>query len=406
MAAVAAAAATAAAPAPSFAAEPAQEQLQRELDESIYRAIATQRPILTHVNADTTWLVQLPIPQAELVPQGRKHFNILIDPWLTGPQSDVAAWFSTQWHLIPSSVQSIAELEERLGEVEAIADDVFRTQRLGNYRHRYSDRPSQIESTAKIAAQGTSLPAYIDAVAICHEFSDHCHEATLREIDPSVPIIATDKAAALIRSWKHFQRVYTAPSFGPDNPDWRAARIPALPDWLSISRIVSPGNALYYHSALLISATPASPLSTPDCGGKHWPKHGAEAIIYSPHGIAAADLAHLADAQPPLRTLALLHGLHDVSLPRFQLNLGAHNGLQAHRTTRPKYWVASHDEPKKGGGVVGFFLKRSVITLRDAVDRLRDAAGAGAGGAKGDKEDWMKDINFLDMQSGESLLLE
>jgi hypothetical protein len=358
-------------------ADPSQAQLQQELDESITRAIALRRPILTHLNADTTWLVQLPCPPDQPSPAGRAHFNILIDPWLSGPQSDVAAWFSTQWHAIPSSVATIAELEERLHDVEDIAQRVAA-----------SSRPP-----AK--ADPASKTSYIDAIAICHEFTDHCHEATLREVDPVVPVFATDKAADLIRSWHYFHRVYTTPPFGPNQPDWRLTSIPPLPDWVGISRVVTSGDALYYHSALLITAIPAAP-------SEGWPKDGVEAIVYSPHGIVPSDLAHLEAAKPPLKTLALLHGLHDVSLPRFQLNLGGHNGLKAHKTTRPRYWVASHDEQKKGGGLIGFILRRKVISLQETVEKAQEELAAQDGKMPVD----MTDINFLEMQSGESLLME
>jgi hypothetical protein len=55
---------------------------------------------------------------------GRLHYNILIDPWLAGPQSDVAGWVSTQWHAIKSIVQTVAELNDLLQEVEALASRV------------------------------------------------------------------------------------------------------------------------------------------------------------------------------------------------------------------------------------------------------------------------------------------
>lgn len=83
-------------------------------------ALATPRPVLVHLNADTTWLVQLPYPRrAERPPPaGRSRFNLLLDPWLQGPQSDVASWFSIQWHVVEPSVATIAELNDALGELE------------------------------------------------------------------------------------------------------------------------------------------------------------------------------------------------------------------------------------------------------------------------------------------------
>lgn len=60
----------------------ASHQLQGELDESIARGFANRRPILTHLNADTTWLLSLPYPEGSEQPAKRQRFNVLIDPWL------------------------------------------------------------------------------------------------------------------------------------------------------------------------------------------------------------------------------------------------------------------------------------------------------------------------------------
>ena len=59
---------------------PAQ-QLQQELEKSVAASLQTRRPVLTHLNADTSWLLQLPRPKQK-VSAGRFCFNILIDPWL------------------------------------------------------------------------------------------------------------------------------------------------------------------------------------------------------------------------------------------------------------------------------------------------------------------------------------
>ncbi|KAF7302796.1 hypothetical protein MKEN_01241300 [Mycena kentingensis (nom. inval.)] len=276
------------------------------------KALATRRPIVVHLNADTTWLVQLPRPASD----GRRStFNLLIDPWLQGPQSDVASWFSTQWHVVAPSVHTLAALEQLLREVD----------------------PNS-ESSA------TEDGAYIDAVAISHEFTDHCHRATLEELPRSTPVIATDKAANLIRSWKHFDTVVTTPGFpGPDSA------VPDLPSWLSIGRVVSPGNALYYHSAIVIVFdSDTAPNSSK-----------REAIVYSPHGIKPADLKSIQKSGVP--TLALLHGLHDVRIwMSKQLNLGGRNAAEAVRAAGARYWIATHDEVKKGGGFISLLLRRTV----------------------------------------------
>ena|ERR1700722_5827489 len=102
----------------------ASQQLDGDLEASIIQALSTCRPILTHWNADTTWSLSLAYPPNFISSSGRLRYNILIDSWLAGPRSDAAGWFSTQWHAIKSSVQTVAEFNDLLQEVEALASRV------------------------------------------------------------------------------------------------------------------------------------------------------------------------------------------------------------------------------------------------------------------------------------------
>ena len=359
----------------------ATKQLEQDLSDSVTRALLLRRPILTHINADTTWLIQLPYPRGKTPPSGRSRYNILIDPWLAGPQSDIASWFSTQWHAVSSSIQTITELDERLREVEALAHGATTKRKLRATSHHNS-------------------ATFIDAVAISHEFTDHCHKATLLDIHPSVPVFATHKAASLIRSWNHFDHVYATPAFSSHDLDWRKTSISPLPNWIGISRIVTERDALYYHSALLFAFNSEADIKSGPFGEK---TDTAEAIIYSPHGIIANDLGHLPKASPALKTLALMHGLHDVGISMSkQLNLGAHNGLRAQRICKAKYWVGTHDEVKKGGGILAPFLRRTVVTIQEAMDKERAERGRSLGSM--DLAD-MEGVHFAEMRSGESLLL-
>lgn len=108
-------------------------------------------------------------------------------------------------------------------------------------------------------------------------------------------------------------------------------------------------------------------------------------------------------ADPPLHTLAFLHGLHDVAIGSAQqLNLGAKNGLLAQRILRAKYWVATHDEVKKGGGLIGWFLRRKVWTLEEALKEASvDAEERGEMDTDG-----FEDVHFEDVGNGESRVLE
>ncbi|KAJ6446742.1 major facilitator superfamily protein [Purpureocillium lavendulum] len=363
----------------------------RGVDEwsSLLRA-EPRRPLLTHVNADTTWLVQLPWPAAATTrpPRGRSHFNILIDPWLAGPQSDVASWFSTQWHVVPSGVATIAELSRLLRHVEARAS-------AGGDR-----APVVAPATAADAdADAVGEPCFIDAVVVSHEFTDHCHRATLEELPPSTPVFASDVAADLIRSWGHFDGVVTIPALGPDVPWKRLTEVGRLPSWLAVGRVITPGNALYYHSAILIAfdlddrSAPAAAAAPPPPPGDRDAAASGEAIVYSPHGIAAEDLVGV-PAASGLRTLALLHGLHDVRIwLTKQLNLGALNGLRAVAASGARYWVATHDEVKTGGGVIAPFLRRTAYSLREAVEHEEA------------RMDPAPDYTFAELGSGDGLVL-
>lgn len=355
-------------------------QLLDTLRGSIQSALETHRPILTHLNADTTWLLQLPYPQGAVSATGRSRYNLILDPWLQGPQSDVAAWFSTQWHAIQSSVQTIQELNELLKEI----NDIEMRQEL----HARKGERRTVEAK--------EAPQLIDAIIVSHEFSDHCNQNTLLEFHAETPVFAIKPAADLIMSWNHFQTVRVIAPFSARDSDWRKGSIQPLPDWLGISRITSRSDALHYHSAVLIAFDLNS-------GPRH--EHAGddkagEAIVYTPHGIHAPSLGELRSAAPSIRTLALLHGLHDISLNPFkQLNLGAHNGLKAQRICQAKYWISTHDEVKKGGGLVASFLKRKVITLQEAMQeedaRMEPTSAPHA----------FDNVIFAELRNGESILL-
>ncbi|KAI0624711.1 hypothetical protein TUN199_03301 [Pyrenophora tritici-repentis] len=298
-------------------------QLHLEIRDAVVRALATRRPILHHLNADTSWLLQIPRPANAVKHGSRIYYNVLIDPWFVGGQSDVAKWFSQQFHATESAVKS--------------------------------------------------------------------------------------QAAKLITSWSHFRTVTTTPTF-VDDSDWHDYSLSPLPSWLSISRLTAAADALFYHSALLITfathpflsnTTPKKRFSSLSINGDgaedlapHLNGEAAECLIYTPHGIPHTALTPITTADPPLHTLAFLHGLHDISISNAsQLNLGAKNGVLAQRMLRAKYWVATHDEVKRGGGFISWFIRRKVWTLEEA---LKEAGG--------DTE--FEDVRFQDMGNGESRVLE
>ena len=302
-----------------------------------------------------------------LIPNGENRFQ--------GPQSDVATWFSSQWHAVRSSVQSIAELNVLLAGIEAACCS------KANSRNFWVTANREVN--------------FIDAVAISHEFTDHCNRATLLELDQQVPIFAPRIAANLIKSWSHFACVFEMPEFSGKQNDWRHSSISPLPKWVSIARMAPEDDSLYYHSAILV----AFDLQDQKTSRRNLKEGTAEAVIYTPHGIRAETVRHLPDADPEIKTLVLVHGLHDIKLTSKQLNLGAHNGLQVQRSCNAKYWVTTHDEIKLAKGIIAPFLSRKIFTLQDALKKEKEDSILVDG-----EGDW-EPIVHADLASGESLLL-
>ncbi|KAI7675390.1 hypothetical protein KC318_g971, partial [Hortaea werneckii] len=338
-----------------------------------------------------------------------------------------------------SAVGSIAQLEELAREMEILASGL----RLGQGR----------KTNAAIEAASDPDETFIDAVAVSHEFTDHCHKETLLEVHPDVPVFAIHEAARLIQSWHHFRTVITINNFGTEGEtDWRSSSVPPLPDWISISRLLQTDDVLNYHSALMIAfnnqhanyqshqlhkTTPFPPTTpnTPLARKRHHApiipnedEESAEAILYTPHGISSGDLSLIPSASPPIHILAFLHGLHNVRVSTatgrtaLQSNLGAHNGLKAQRILNARYWIGTHDGVKRGGGLVAWFLQRESLTLGDALEeerrRLRRREGrggsamtrgpGGGGGGGGDLDETVESfegVNWVDLQNGESKVL-
>jgi hypothetical protein len=133
-----------------------------------------------HLNADTTFLLTFsPVPSdnhARPFPQSSPTFSILVDPWLSGP--------STMWH--PKFLYS---------------------------RHV---RPSCVQHLSELPAP--------NVVLVSQDKPDHCHEATLRQLDPSqtlTTILAVPAAAKKIRNMKHFNpsNVHALPIYSDRKPD-------------------------------------------------------------------------------------------------------------------------------------------------------------------------------------------
>ncbi len=102
--------------------------------------------IFTKLNKDSSWLLE------------SREARILIDPWFTDSQIDLAPWFSEQYHT--------------------------------------TKQPSP-ESIGGV-----------DYIFISHPFTDHCNKETLLQFSSDIPVITTSAIAKKIYRWNHFKKIY------------------------------------------------------------------------------------------------------------------------------------------------------------------------------------------------------
>ncbi|KAI1806459.1 hypothetical protein F4811DRAFT_569046 [Daldinia bambusicola] len=119
---------------------------------------------IKNLNSDASFLLSF----EPLIPEFAQHlvapkpFTVLLDPWITGPSKVFHSKISITTHLHPACVSSLVE-----------------------------------------------LPSPPDLVIISQHKSDHCNEATLRQLPASgsnTIILAEPVAARIIKSWKYFDQ--------------------------------------------------------------------------------------------------------------------------------------------------------------------------------------------------------
>ncbi|UJR07512.1 hypothetical protein I4U23_011801 [Adineta vaga] len=257
---------------------------------------------LRHLNDDTSWLIAF------------NDFKILLDPWFIGSQTDYFSYFSTQEHATPSSIQDIQR----------------------------------------------DLGMNIDAIVISHEFTDHCHEQTLRSLSSTIPIFATSNAAKRIRRWNHFQHVYNIPTLNdrPENFTIRTlSNQQVQTDTISVGYI--PEKKIFslpsLHGATCISFL---------VNNQQW-----HSLLYIPHGCEQSSICEWVNKQTNVKICVLLQGFDRVFNPIWLgglLNYGCHQAAQLAIAIKAKYWLNTHDENKIARGLVSKFLKRDNHTIANA----------------------------------------
>ncbi|KAI4868621.1 hypothetical protein F4820DRAFT_115999 [Hypoxylon rubiginosum] len=117
-----------------------------------------------HLNSDASFLLSFEpiLPEFAQGTVTLRPFTILLDPWITGPSKIFHSKISISTHIHPACISSLSD-----------------------------------------------LPSPPDLVIISQHKSDHCNEATLRQLPASggkTLILAEPTAARLIKSWKYFDQ--------------------------------------------------------------------------------------------------------------------------------------------------------------------------------------------------------
>jgi hypothetical protein len=102
---------------------------QTQLQTLLATTNSKRRPLFTHLSADNSWLLSIPI--ADDTPAATKHgtthrhpkvyFHILLDAWLTPSNVPFpgARWFQEQYDVEPPACQSIAAILDLISDIEA-----------------------------------------------------------------------------------------------------------------------------------------------------------------------------------------------------------------------------------------------------------------------------------------------
>lgn len=258
------------------------------------------------MNDDSSWLLSW-IGEGG---SGNGAFHLVIDPWLSGSQIDYFPLFSKQTHVVPPAFDDLKQLQD-------------------------------------------SLSSPISAILLSHEFTDHCHQATLESApDKAIPVFGHPGAKARLDEWAVFQNPVIPMRI------YRKKDATALPDSMSdlASREASSTDRLAALPAdVQILYIPTNSWLDP-AGDK---LHGLTfvcfttsrhtySILYSPHGLPGSSLDPVVaalNAIPGHTCLALIHNFDYIRLPLLgPVNLGRESGKGIVERLKPKYYIRTHGE--------------------------------------------------------------
>ncbi|KAK8048985.1 hypothetical protein PG994_010715 [Apiospora phragmitis] len=182
---------------------------------------------IKHLNEDASFLLSL----EPILPQhirgtaaAPKPYIILLDPWITGPSKIFHSKISVSTHKNPACVSTLSELPEP------------------------------------------------DLVIISQHKSDHCNEATLRQLPGTgtkTQILAEPASARVIKSWKYFDsdKIWTIPKWEDPRTTGKSTvlRVPVpavtpdgLPGEVTVAWIPQKRDLACLHSAIALTYRPPS----------------------------------------------------------------------------------------------------------------------------------------------------
>jgi hypothetical protein len=264
---------------------------------------------LRHLNADTSWLIIF------------DEFKILLDPWLFGSQTDFFRYFSTQEHSVPPSIQNI----------------------------------------------NRDLDMQINAIIISHEFSDHCHEQTLRSFSATIPVFATSNASKRIRRWNYFQHVFDIPLLDDRPENFTLSMLSRQQPQLNMPNTINVGYIPEKGFMALPSLHGATCVSFL-VNNQQW-----RSLLYIPHGCKQNSICDWLEQQSNVTVSILLQGFDRVYNPIWLgglLNYGCNEAAKLAVAVKARYWIPTHDEDKIASGLVSKFLKRDYSTITNAQIQL------------------------------------
>jgi hypothetical protein len=228
-------------------------------------------------------------------------------------------------------------------------------------------------------------------VVISQDKTDHCHEATLKQLPSNsgkTLILAEPGAAKTIKRWKYFDTSKVIPLKRWEDPRLRqketVQRIPVpattpngSPGEVTVAFLPQKNDLTGLHNAIGITYRPPStshqyqnsqltPPSSPHSFQSTFSNISDRAlsVIFSPHGctyrtIAPYATSHLiSEAALPLTSL--LHAFDRISNPWYlggNIISGFPGGLEIAQNLCAKTWISAHDGDKVTTGVASWSIK-------------------------------------------------